>query len=204
LLKNINLNINFNDSIGISGKTGSGKSTLINIIMGLYELNNGYIRIDDKNLTKNNSFVWQSKISLVSQNIFIIDDTIKANIIYGRYNEKIDKDLLEKAIKISCLDLFIKELDDGLNTKIGQRGTKISGGQKQRIGIARAIYLNRPILILDEPTSALDKKTENLIISNLKSLRDYKTLIILSHEDKVLEICKTIYKVDNNELSLIR
>ena len=187
ILKELNLKIKKNTITGIKGESGSGKSTILNILTGLISPNQGKILIDGKRHTLS-SKAWQSKIGYVSQNTHLLDDTIKTNIAFGSDIFQINEDLLNDCIKKSGLENFVKNLPDGVDTIVGENGTKISGGQMQRIGIARAFYKKPEILILDEPTNSLDKENERKIIDTLKNLKEEITMIIVSHNEDPLEI----------------
>ena len=196
----LNLIIKKNDKIGILGKSGSGKTTFLNLLMGLIEPTKGKIEIDNKNISQV-KFEWQSMIGYVPQNVTILDETVKKNITFYDEEKKIDFNLLKEAIDIAGLNEFIKKNKDGLNTIIGEKGSKISGGEILRIGIARAYYSNPKIFIFDEFTSALDKLTENLILNSLDKIK--KTMIIVSHKENTLKISDKIYKLDNKKLKVI-
>ena len=189
-LKNLNFVIDKNSKIGIKGPTGSGKSTLIALLLGLLKPKNGEIKIDNNNI-HNNLRGWQKSIGYVPQTTHLLDDSIKKNICFGIDDDKIDNEKLEKAIKISGIDEFINNQPNRLDTIIGHDGGRISGGQLQRIGIARALYLDPKILILDEPTSSLDAITEENIINKILSL-DELTVILISHNPKIIEKCDNI------------
>ena len=180
VLKNFNLEIKKNDKILISGSTGSGKSTLIDLILGLQKPDSGEILIDGNNILGMNKN-WLNILGYVPQSIYLFDDSVKNNITLKQQND-IDEILLEKCIEIDELKDFIQNLPEKENTKIGELGSTISGGQKQRIGIARALYKNAQVIIFDEATNALDLKTENKIFSNLEKVRD-KTFIVINHRD---------------------
>ena len=193
VLENCNLEINKGDFICIVGKTGSGKSTLIDIIMGLITPTKGKLYVDNQDINKNNQSAWMRKISHVPQEIILMDDTIRRNIAFGFSDSEIDNEQLNNAIKLSSLDKVISNLKNGLDTMVGERGLLLSGGQKQRIGIARAIYQNKEIMVLDEATSALDKKTESMILFNLINYCEESTLIMVTHRPKVeIKYDKTI------------
>tara|TARA_A100000164_G_scaffold74628_1_gene62782 strand:- start:396 stop:2087 length:1692 start_codon:yes stop_codon:yes gene_type:complete len=193
VLENCNLEINKGDFICIVGKTGSGKSTLIDIIMGLITPTKGKLYVDNQDINKNNQSAWMRKISHVPQEIILMDDTIRRNIAFGFSDSEIDNEQLNNAIKLSSLDKVISNLKNGLDTIVGERGLLLSGGQKQRIGIARAIYQNKEIMVLDEATSALDKKTESMILFNLINYCEESTLIMVTHRPKVeIKYDKTI------------
>ena len=195
------LTINKNDKIGIFGKSGSGKSTLLDIIMGFIKPNNGIIKIDNKfDLgDENNLFLWKKKIGYLPQKMILLDDTILTNITLNINNNiKIDRKYLSKVLKVCCLDTFIKGLDKGIDTLVGENGSKLSGGEIQRICLARCVYTNPEVIIIDEGTSALDKDTELKLIKNLFSLK--KTIIFVSHKKSSLRYCNKIYKIINKNL----
>ena len=201
VLKDINLNIKNGSTIGIIGESGIGKTTLINIILGLIEPTSGSIKIDGTNISENIKS-WQSQIGYVPQNIYLADDTIKKNIAFALPEEKIDNNLVKKAVTNARLDKLIESLGEGLNTNIGEFGDKISGGQRQRIAIARALYTDPKILILDECTNSLDLETEKQIINEVNSFKGKKTIIMITHRPSTLESCDCIYKVDKEGLKL--
>lgn len=196
-LNNINLSITSNSTIGLIGKTGSGKTTLADVIIGLLEPQNGNLEIDGKIISKNNIRSWQKIIGYVPQNIYLIDDSIEANIALGVSPDKIDKDQVEKVSKIANLYEFIKnELPDKYQTLIGERGIRLSGGQKQRIGIARALYNNPKFLVLDEGTSSLDNQTEALVMDAINKLNKKITILIIAHRLNTVKNCELILKMD--------
>ena len=207
ILKNVNLKIAKGDFIGIIGASGSGKSTLVDLIMGLFYPTGGSISVDGKNINQNFKS-WQNIIGYVPQNIFLTNDSIKNNIAFGLEKNEINNQNLTKALKDSQLDRFVKSLDLGIETKVGERGTQISGGQLQRIGIARALYKIPEILIFDESTASLDNKTESSLISAINNFKGHKTIIMISHNLKSLKNCDRIYSLKNgimsNQKSLIK
>ena len=191
ILKDIDLTVNNNSIFAIAGKSGSGKTTLINLMMGLISPCVGEILIDGKPLTNSNIFSYQEMIGFVSQKTTIINGSIKENICFG--NTDYNSNDFNKAIKLAELENFINKQKNKTDAIIGEDGSTISGGEIQRIGIARAL-LNKPkILILDEATNALDKKTEDLILGTIKKLTSELTVIIVSHDDKVLDVADEIY-----------
>ena len=185
-LKDINLTINIGSKVGIIGKSGSGKSTFINLITGLLGPESGLV-LSDKLDIKKNIKKWQSLVGYVPQDIYLLDDTIKKNIAIGEEETQIDNSKLDLAIKSAELEDYIGNLPQGLNTVVGNRGVRISGGQKQRIGIARALYFDRKILILDEATNSLDENNETKILNNIMSQYHSKTLICIAHNHKIFE-----------------
>jgi len=206
-LKNVNLKIAKGDFIGIIGASGSGKSTLVDLIMGLFYPTGGSISVDGENINQNFKS-WQNIIGYVPQNIFLTNDSIKNNIAFGLEKNEINNQNLTKALKDSQLDRFVKSLDLGIETKVGERGAQISGGQLQRIGIARALYKMPEILIFDESTASLDSKTESSLISAINNFKGHKTIIMISHNLKSLKNCDRIYSLKNgimsNQKSLIK
>ncbi len=183
VLTNINLSFNLNSKIGIVGKTGSGKSTFIDLIMGLLKPTSGKILIDENELNDDLISTWQNQISHVPQSIFLINDTIKNNITFNINETEVDIERLKQVIIYAELEDFINKSEKGLDTIVGENGINISGGQKQRIGIARALYKNKSILIMDEATSALDYDTENKIINNI--MQNFPNISLLSITHRV-------------------
>ncbi len=199
IIDNLNLSIQAGSTIGILGESGVGKSTLLDIFMGLLEPKSGTITYNKINIFKNLG-EWRNIIGYVPQNIYLIDDTLKNNIAYGLKDNEIDQNLLNTSINEAQLNDFINELPENLETIVGERGIKISGGQKQRIGIARALYHNPKILILDESTSSLDLKTEQDVMHSIHNLNNSKTVIIISHKKSTLQNCDKIFKLENKTL----
>jgi len=194
-LKKISIEINKNDCIGFIGETGAGKSTLLDIVMGLLTPKDGLIYIDNEPANEETLFAFRSSISHVSQNLYLSDQTILENIALGVNRESIELPLAIKAAKNAQIFEFINQLPEKFNTKVGEFGEKLSGGQKQRIAIARALYLNKNILILDEATSALDSDTEKKIIKNILSSKKNITILMITHRVDSLSCCNRIYKL---------
>jgi ABC-type bacteriocin/lantibiotic exporter with double-glycine peptidase domain len=200
-LTNINLNIPAKSKIGLIGTTGSGKTTLIDVILGLIDPQKGTLEIDGQIISENNKKSWQCSIGYVPQQIFLYDDTIAANIAFGIDQKKIDLTVLEKVSKIANLHEFIiNELSEQYQTKIGERGIRLSGGQRQRIGIARALYHNPKLLVLDEATSALDNQTEQEVMDSINNLSEEITVIIIAHRLNTLKKCNVIYKLNKGQI----
>jgi ABC-type multidrug transport system fused ATPase/permease subunit len=203
VLEKINFEITKGEVIGIVGETGSGKSTLLDLISGIIKPTNGSIFINNSMCNYSQINSWRANISVVPQQIYILNDTIIRNI---SLNSEITKDLIEKIIqicKLACLDEFINSLPNKYHTVIGENGIDLSGGQRQRFGIARALFKNRQILILDEATSALDVSTEKKIIENIISYYKYKTIIISTHKQSNLTYCTQVYLLKNRSLEKI-
>ena len=200
ILNNVNFIINKGSRVGFIGPTGSGKSTVVDILMGLLRPNNGVVSIDDIELSGKNINDWQSKICHVPQSIFLTDNTISENIAFGIDKELINhKKVKDAAMKAQISD-FINNSLDGYDTIVGERGVKLSGGQRQRIGIARALYKDADILVFDEATSALDVSTEKLVMDSITSLNKKLTIIIIAHRITTLQNCDKIIEIDNGEI----
>ena len=199
ILDNINLEIKKGDFIAIIGESGSGKTTLMNLLMGLLEPTSGNIYSDDIEINKNFS-KWRKKIGFVPQNITLLDESLKNNIAYGLDQKSILESNLKKSIELSQLSKFVVNTNGNYNLVVGEGGAKISGGQKQRVGIARALYHNPEILIFDEPTSYLDQKNSGELYSTLKELNKEKTIIVVSHDTKNLDIFNKIYEIENQQI----
>lgn len=191
-LNNINLTITKGKSIALIGKSGAGKTTLVDVLLGLLNINSGDITVDDVSIY-NNIRYWQNMIGYIPQSIFLLDDTIERNIAFGVPDALIDSQRLQKAIQAAQLEELVLQLPDGVKTTVGERGVRLSGGQRQRIGIARALYHEREILVLDEATSALDNETESMVTQAIRSLSGTKTIIIIAHRLSTIEHCDCIY-----------
>jgi ABC-type multidrug transport system fused ATPase/permease subunit len=200
-LKGLSLAIPSQSKVGIVGSTGCGKTTLIDIILGLLDPNEGSISIDKTIINDENKISWQKNIGYVPQQIYLVDDSILKNIAYGQHENNIDYKLVEKVAKIVNLHKFITdELLYGYNTVVGERGVRLSGGQIQRIGIARALYCDPRLLILDEATSSLDNLTERVIMDNIMNLQNKKTIIIVAHRLNTVKNCDIIFLLDQGKL----
>ena len=181
--------------VGFTGPTGCGKTTTVDIILGLLKPKKGTLEIDGKKISKHNIRSWQRSIGYVPQHIYLSDDTVASNIAFGIEEKRIDLRAVEKAAKIANIHEFVfDELPKKYQTKIGERGARLSGGQRQRIGIARALYHNPKILILDEATSALDNQTEEEVMDAINSLSKEITIIVIAHHFNTIKKCDIIYK----------
>tara|TARA_S200000501_G_C20759470_1_gene715427 strand:+ start:108 stop:1073 length:966 start_codon:yes stop_codon:yes gene_type:complete len=204
VLKNINLEIKKGEKIGFIGSTGSGKTTTIDIIMGLLKPNKGKILIDNEDIfdEKNKKLLinWRNSIAHVPQSIFLADSSVAENIAFGERVDRINMKNIEIASKKAHIHNFIKKLFQGYNSYVGERGVQLSGGQLQRLGIARALYLNTDILVFDEATSSLDVKVEKNIMDDINNFTDKKLLIMISHRYSTLKNCDYIFKIENGRL----
>ena len=190
-------------SVGIVGTTGAGKSTVVDILLGLLEVRTGEILADGVNVRENYRG-WLKNIGYIPQMIFMLDDTIRNNIAFGVPAEEIDENRLWEVLREAQLDEFVKSLPEGLDTGIGERGIRLSGGQRQRIGIARALYHDPEVLIMDEATSALDNDTESAVMDSINALHGRKTLIIIAHRLQTIEKCNLVYRVEGGKAVLER
>lgn len=198
-LKDISLTIRKGESIALIGKSGAGKTTLVDVLLGLLVPQDGDIKVDGYS-AYHSLRSWQNLIGYIPQSIFLTDDTIERNIALGVPDDEIDAERLDKAIHLAQLSDFIRELPQGIKTRVGEHGTMLSGGQRQRIGIARALYHEREILVLDEATSALDNETESLISEALRQLSGTKTMIIIAHRLTTVEHCDRIYQMEKGQI----
>jgi ATP-binding cassette, subfamily B, bacterial PglK len=200
VLKNIKLTLTKGARIGFMGVTGSGKSTLINIIMGLLPPTSGEITIDGESVTYENRRAWQAHIAHVPQDIYLSDSTIEENIAFGIPKEKIDRQQVEKAAKQAQIAELIDEWQDGYQTFVGERGIRLSGGQRQRIGIARALYKQADVLVFDEATSALDNETEQSVMKAIDGLEREMTILIIAHRLTTFRGCDSVVKLEKDGL----
>lgn len=201
VISNLNLKINTNTSVAFVGKTGAGKTTLADIILGLLRPNSGKIIIDDVEITYENLHRWQRNLGYIPQEIYLQDDTVLRNIAFGVPDENIDVNNVENVAKIANIhDFIVKELPNKYNTKIGERGVRLSGGQRQRIGIARALYHNPEVLVLDEATSSLDGATEKAVFKAINNVAKIKTLIIIAHRLTTVKSCDIVYLLKRGKI----
>ncbi len=190
------MDIRCGESVGIVGPTGAGKSTAVDIVLGLLRPQAGQVLIDGVDI-RDNMGQWYDQVGYIPQAIFMLDDTIRANVTFGDDKEHTSDEKVWKALEEAALADFVRSLPEGLDTRIGERGSRLSGGQKQRIGIARALYPDPQVLIFDEATSALDNDTETAIMESITNLHGKKTMIIIAHRLTTIEDCDKVYRVDN-------
>ncbi len=200
IIKNINLFIKAKSTIGFVGETGSGKSTTVDLILGLLKYQKGTIKIDDNEINKLNIRSWQKNIGYVPQNIYLADASIEQNIAFGIDEKNIDFEQVLFVSNIANLHDYVSNLDLGYKTIVGERGVRLSGGQRQRIAIARALYSNPEILVLDEATSALDNLTERAVMEAINNLRNKITIIIIAHRLSTIRNCDKICLFKNGRI----
>ena len=196
----VTMTIPANSVVGLVGSTGSGKSTLIDLLLGLLTPQSGRLTIDDTCITAENKRAWQNTLGFVPQSIFLSEGTIAENIAFGLPAADIDLEQVNKTLKLAHLTELVAQLPDGVNTKVGERGVQLSGGQRQRIGIARALYHEAKVLVFDEATSALDGITEKIIMDAIHDFSGQKTIIMIAHRLKTVQKCDIIYLMDQGKI----
>jgi ATP-binding cassette subfamily B protein len=201
VIDSCNLEVKKGTRIGIVGRTGSGKSTILDILMGLLLPTSGCLKVDREEVNNNNRRRWQKHIAHVPQSIFLTDSSIAQNIAFGQHDNEIDINRLKDVAKKAQLSNFIESLPNKYETVVGERGVQLSGGQRQRIGIARALYKKADVIILDEATSALDIDTEKSLMELIESLDHDMTIFIVAHRLTTLKHCDVIYELDNGTIS---
>jgi ABC-type bacteriocin/lantibiotic exporter with double-glycine peptidase domain len=200
-LADISLRIPARTTVGFVGATGAGKTSLVDVILGLLEPQRGEVLVDGTSIYPDNIRAWQRSIGYVPQNIFLADDTVSGNIAFGVSRDKIDMQEVERAARCAELHAFVVDgLPDGYQTKIGERGIRLSGGQRQRIGIARALYHDPDVLIFDEATSALDNLTEKAVMDAIRNLTHLKTILVIAHRLSTVRPCDRIFLLDRGQL----
>ncbi len=195
VLTHVNVSVPKNKSVAFIGPSGAGKTTMVDLILGVLKPQEGQITVDGMNI-KESYRGWHDKIGYIPQTIYMLDDTIRNNIAFGALEDIRDEDIWE-ALRQAQLDEFVRSLDDGLDTMIGEAGVRLSGGQRQRIGIARALYRKPEVLVLDEATSALDTETEAAVMEAINSLQGKMTMLIIAHRLSTIEKCDIVYQVEN-------
>lgn len=201
ILKDASVSIPIGSAVGIVGETGSGKSTFVDVLLGLLVMQKGEITADGQNIFEGNNYrKWLKNVGYIPQTVFMIDDTIRKNVAFGIPEDEIDEARVWEVLKEAQLDEFVKSLPEGLETGIGERGIRLSGGQRQRISIARALYEDPAVLVLDEATSALDNDTEKAIMDSINHLHGKKTLIIIAHRLQTIEKCDAVYRVKDTKI----
>jgi len=202
VIQDLNLKAAVNSSVALVGVTGAGKTTIVNIILGLLKPDTGRILVDGIEITDDNLSSWQRNLGYIPQDIYLLDDTVARNIAFGVPDDNIDFDVVEHVAEIANIDNFIvSQLPEGYQTIVGERGVRLSGGQRQRIGIARALYNDPGVLVLDEATSALDGTTEKEIFTAIQNIAKTKTLIIIAHRLTTIKECDVIYILENGSIT---
>jgi len=200
-IQEVDLVISANQTVGLVGSTGGGKTTLADLLLGLFTPTEGEILVDDVVLNGKNLREWRSHIGYVPQSIFLSDDTIERNIAFGIPDDLIDREAVEAAARAAHLDPFVEALPHRYETCIGERGVRISGGQRQRIGIARALYHNPPVLVMDEATSALDNVTEDTVMQAITELAKSRTIVLIAHRLTTVQQCDVIFLIEHGRVT---
>ena len=200
IFTNLNFSIKAGDCVGIKGESGSGKSSLVNLVLGLTQPTEGEIRIDDHKIDRSNLPSWQRMIGYVPQEVYLLEDTLRRNIAFGLSDSEIDDDRIRSVINMAQLDNLIASTSKGFDLMVGENGARLSGGQKQRIGIARALYHDPRVLVLDEATSGLDAQTERQLLASLSPLKGNKTILIVAHRETALDFCPLVYTIERGQL----
>jgi ATP-binding cassette subfamily C protein len=201
VIDSLSLDIPKGSVIGFVGATGSGKTTLVDILLGLLIPQSGSILVDDIPLNRSNLHAWQRNIGYVPQEIYLSDDTLRKNIAFGVPDKDIDDNRVSRAARMAALDAFVNSLPQRYHTIIGERGVRLSGGQRQRIGLARALYRNPEVLVLDEATSALDGHTEERVLEAIRRASESRTVIMIAHRLNTLKDCDTIYMMEEGRFT---
>jgi ABC-type multidrug transport system fused ATPase/permease subunit len=201
ILENACMDIPIASSVGVVGTSGAGKTTAIDILLGLLKPESGQVLVDGRDI-ESNYHAWLRNISYIPQTIYLLDDTIRANVIFGNVSQEAGEESVWAALREAQLEEFVRSLPEGLDTQIGERGVRLSGGQRQRIGIARALYTEPKMLIFDEATSALDNETEEALMEAINSLHGRKTMIIIAHRLQTIQNCDLVYRVGEGKIIL--
>lgn len=200
ILNGADFKIRAGESVGIVGTSGSGKTTTIDIILGLLEPQKGRVFVDGIDI-KQDIVGWRRELAYIPQTIFLTDDTIRANVAFGLYQEDVSEEKVWKALEEAQMKAFVESLPLGLDTVVGEQGVRLSGGQRQRIGIARALYNDPKVIFLDEATAALDNETEAAIMESINHLKGKKTMVIIAHRLSTIANCDVVYRVDNGKVT---
>jgi len=201
IISDLSVTIPKGKTIAFVGSTGSGKTTLVDLMVGLLHPQEGHVKIDGDVLSVDNALTWQSQIAYVPQEVFLFDDTARRNVAIGLYDEEVDQQRLEKATEVANIHDFIcEELSENYETVIGERGVRLSGGQRQRLGLARALYRQPKVLILDEATSALDSITESAVIDSLRAYSEDLTIIVIAHRLSTVRHADCIYLLEKGRI----
>jgi ABC-type multidrug transport system fused ATPase/permease subunit len=203
VLSGVSLCIQHGDRVGLVGATGSGKSTLIDLLMGLLEPSQGELLVEGQLLTSENRRAWQRRVAHVPQSIYLSDASVAENIAFGLPLARIDMDRVKLAASRAQIAEFIETMPEQYASRVGERGIRLSGGQRQRIGIARALYKGAEVLVLDEATSALDDETEKLVMSAMNALDRNLTIIMIAHRTSTLSACNVIFHVEGGKVRLL-
>jgi ABC-type multidrug transport system fused ATPase/permease subunit len=198
-IRGLSFDIRAGESFGIIGKTGSGKSTLLDVILGILESDSGTVLVDGVLLAQRRD-EWQRSIGYVPQDVYLVDDTLRANVALGWYSDDVDEDRVHEAVRLAELNEVVASLPDGLDTRVGERGVRLSGGQRQRVGLARALYTRPSVLVLDEATSNLDQVTERQIVQTLTELRGGLTMIVVTHRIASVRNCDRILHLEEGSM----
>ena len=198
-LQDLTLSINAGESIGLIGPSGAGKTTLVDVLLGLLEPNEGELLYNGHSMKLALSD-WRNQVAYLPQEVFLIDNTLRSNVAMGLDETEIDDDRLNKTLKQARLIELIEQLPQGVNTVLGERGVRLSGGQRQRVALARAFYHERSVLVMDEATSSLDNETEQEIVEEIKHLKGQKTLIVIAHRLTTVKHCDRIYKLEKGRI----
>lgn len=200
VLKNLSYKFKKGKIYSLVGPSGSGKSTLIDILLGLIEPYKGSMKIDDKVIDDSNRRAWQNTIGFVAQNIYLSEGSIAENVAFGIPQDEINYDKVHQALKLAHLDELISKYENGVHTRVGERGVQLSGGQRQRIGIARALYYKSEVLVFDEATSSLDGISEKKIMEAINNFSGKKTIIMIAHRLKTVQKCDQIFFLDKGQI----
>jgi ATP-binding cassette subfamily C protein len=199
-LDRVSFAIKKGEAIALVGPSGAGKTTLVDVLIGLIAPSEGALEIDGEALGEANRAAWQAIVGYIPQNVYLMDDTLRRNIAFGLEDDAIDERRLTEAVAAAQLDEVVRGMPDGLATSVGERGVRLSGGQRQRVGIARVLYLDAKLLVLDEATSALDGATERDIVEAIERLRGERTMVIIAHRLSTVRNCDRLIHLDGGRV----